>query len=140
MSEWTYPLWNDGQTDYVYKVTPQRDLQLTLSISLHAPNDAIRDKLMPVNKAYPLKQLIPACRQYFKATGRRISFEYAMIRDVNDMPGTAVRAITHSHVTGNAGTREFFLHVLLGAECPPPSEESVYAAVEKAKELEQYKK
>ena len=66
------------------KELEQRDMQLTLSISLHAPNDAIRDKLMPVNKAYPLKQLIPACRQYFKATGRRISFEYAMIRDVND--------------------------------------------------------
>lgn len=63
-----------------------------------------------------------------------------LIRDVNAMPGTAVKAITHSHVTGNAGTREFFLHVLLGKSCDPVSEESVYAAVERAKELELYKK
>ena len=65
---------------------------------------------------------------------------FDLIRDVNAMPGTAVKAITHSHVTGNAGTREFFLHVLLGKECPPVSEESIYAAVERAKELELYKK
>ncbi|MEA5039413.1 MAG: 23S rRNA (adenine(2503)-C(2))-methyltransferase RlmN [Clostridiaceae bacterium] len=59
-------------------------LQLTLSISLHAPTNAIRDRLMPVNKKYPLEVLIPACRAYFQETGRRISFEYAMIDGVND--------------------------------------------------------
>jgi len=58
--------------------------QLTLSISLHAPNDEIRTKLMPVNKRWNVSELIKACRDYFAVTGRRISFEYAMINGVND--------------------------------------------------------
>lgn len=62
----------------------QEKLQLTLSVSLHAPNDRIRDTIMPVNKAYPTEELIRACRRYYEATGRRISFEYAMIDGVND--------------------------------------------------------
>ena len=65
------------------------DLQLTLSVSLHAPTNAIRSQIMPVNKAYPVEELVAACRQYFETTGRRISFEYAMIRDVNDTPQVA---------------------------------------------------
>jgi len=59
-------------------------LQLTLSVSLHAPADEIRNRLMPVNRAYPLNELMDACRTYFLKTGRRISFEYAMISGVND--------------------------------------------------------
>ena len=62
----------------------KRKLQLTLSVSLHAPNDAIRDTIMPVNKAYPSEALLEACRRYYQATSRRISFEYAMIHGVND--------------------------------------------------------
>ena len=62
----------------------KRKLQLTLSISLHAPNDAVRDTIMPVNKLYPSQELIDACRRYYEATSRRISFEYAMIDGVND--------------------------------------------------------
>ena len=67
----------------------KRRLQLTLSVSLHAPNDAIRDTVMPVNKAYPTEQLLEACREYYALTGRRISFEYAMIRGKNDTPECA---------------------------------------------------
>ena len=67
----------------------ERKLQLTLSVSLHAPSDAIRDTIMPVNKAYPTAQLLDACRRYYEATGRRISFEYAMIHGVNDTPEAA---------------------------------------------------
>ena len=62
----------------------QKKLQLTLSVSLHAPNDDIRNTIMPVNKAYPIDELIAACRRYYEATSRRISFEYAMIHGVND--------------------------------------------------------
>ena len=62
----------------------KRNLQLTLSVSLHAPNDGIRDTIMPVNKLYPSQELIDACRRYYEATSRRISFEYAMIGGVND--------------------------------------------------------
>lgn len=62
----------------------QEALQLTLSVSLHAPSDEIRNTIMPVNKAYPTEQLLDACRRYYKKTNRRISFEYAMIDGVND--------------------------------------------------------
>ena len=62
----------------------QRKLQLTLSVSLHAPNDQVRNTIMPVNKAYPIEDLLEACRYYYAQTNRRISFEYAMIQGVND--------------------------------------------------------
>ena len=62
----------------------KRKLQLTLSVSLHAPSDQIRNTIMPVNKAYPSEELLEACRRYYAATNRRISFEYAMIDGVND--------------------------------------------------------
>ncbi len=67
----------------------EKKLQLTLSVSLHAPTDEIRDRIMPVNRVYPLEQLMGACRRYFSATNRRISFEYAMIRGLNDSPDQA---------------------------------------------------
>jgi len=62
----------------------QKNLQLTLSVSLHAPIDEVRSRIMPINKKYPVDVLLASCKRYFEATGRRISFEYAMIRDVND--------------------------------------------------------
>ena len=67
----------------------ERKLQLTLSISLHAPNDAMRSRMMPVNNAYPVAQLIAACRRYQNTTGRRISFEYSMVKGGNDSEATA---------------------------------------------------
>ena len=59
-------------------------LQISLAISLHGPNDEIRNRIMPVNKAYPIDVLLDACRRYYAATSRRIHFEYAMIDGVND--------------------------------------------------------
>ena len=59
-------------------------LQLTLSVSLHAPDSEARSKIMPVNRAYDVEDLFAACHDYFRKTGRRISFEYAMIDGVND--------------------------------------------------------
>ena len=67
----------------------EKKLQLTLSISLHAPSDETRDRIMPVNKAYPTQDLLDACRDYYRITGRRISFEYAMIHGVNDSEADA---------------------------------------------------
>ncbi len=64
----------------------EKKLQLSLAISLHGPNNEIRGKIMPVNKAYPIEELIAACRRYYGATSRRIHFEYAMIDGVNDRP------------------------------------------------------
>ena len=60
------------------------DSQITLSVSLHAPNDRIRNTMMPINKKWNVVELISACRDYFNCTGRRISFEYALIKGVND--------------------------------------------------------
>ncbi|MBQ8237746.1 MAG: 23S rRNA (adenine(2503)-C(2))-methyltransferase RlmN [Oscillospiraceae bacterium] len=62
----------------------QRKLQISLAISLHGPNDEIRNRIMPVNKAYPIDELLAACRRYYAETSRRIHFEYAMIDGVND--------------------------------------------------------
>lgn len=59
-------------------------LQLTLSVSLHAPDSETRSKIMPVNRAYDVEDLFAACHRYFDKTGRRISFEYALIDGVND--------------------------------------------------------
>ena len=59
-------------------------LQLTLSVSLHAPDTETRSRIMPVNRAYDVEELFAACQRYFKKTGRRISFEYSMIDGVND--------------------------------------------------------
>ena len=62
----------------------EKKLQLTLSVSLHAPNDEIRSRTMPVNSRWNIETLLKACRDYTAATNRRISFEYAMISSVND--------------------------------------------------------
>ena len=62
----------------------KKKLQISLAISLHGPNNEIRDRIMPVNKAYPIEVLLEACRRYYAATSRRIHFEYAMIDGVND--------------------------------------------------------
>ena len=59
-------------------------LQTNLAISLHAPNDEIRNKLMPISKAYPMDKLMEAVRYYEKEAGRRVTFEYIMLQDIND--------------------------------------------------------
>ena len=61
-----------------------RHLQLTLSVSLHAPSDEIRNKIMPINKSYPVDSLLRMCRKYTEETSRRISFEYSMLSGFND--------------------------------------------------------
>ena len=62
----------------------EKKLQISLAISLHGPNDEIRNQIMPVNKAYPIDELLSACHRYYAATSRRIHFEYAMIDGLND--------------------------------------------------------
>ncbi len=72
-----------GIVPKIYDLAKEK-LQLTLSVSLHAPTDEIRSGMMPVNDAYPIAQLIKACKHYIDLTSRRISFEYAMVDNVND--------------------------------------------------------
>ena len=74
-----------GLTEKVDKLA-ELNLQLTLSVSLHGPDDVTRSKIMPVNKAYGVDKVLDTCKRYFSKTGRRISFEYAMIDGVNDSP------------------------------------------------------
>ncbi|ODM25600.1 23S rRNA (adenine(2503)-C(2))-methyltransferase RlmN [Acetivibrio mesophilus] len=68
----------------------EEKIPVTLSISLHAPNDTIREKIMPVNKRYSIDKIIEACKIYTEATNRRITFEYAMINGLNDSKENAL--------------------------------------------------
>ena len=72
------------------------NLQLTLSVSLHAPDDETRSRIMPANRGRGVEQLISACSRYYEKTGRRISFEYAMIDGVNDTPYHAKLLAQHT--------------------------------------------
>lgn len=72
-----------GLTEQIDKLAQYR-LQLTLSVSLHAPDDETRSRIMPVNRSVGVEKLMETCRRYFQTTGRRISYEYAMIDGVND--------------------------------------------------------
>lgn len=78
-----------GIVPKIYELA-EKKLGLTLSVSLHAPNNQIRSKSMPVNNKYDIDELLKACKYYADITGRRISFEYAMIRDVNDSDACAL--------------------------------------------------
>lgn len=73
--------------------------QFTLALSLHAPNDALRETLIPVARRYPLRELMDACRYYRERTGRRVTYEYVLLRGVNDQPEHArqLAALLASH-------------------------------------------
>lgn len=66
------------------KKLAEEDLQITLALSLHAPNDEVRKSLMPIAKRYSLAEVLPACQEYFDKTGRRLTFEYSLVSGVND--------------------------------------------------------
>jgi 23S rRNA (adenine2503-C2)-methyltransferase len=78
-----------GIIDEIKKFS-EKELQINLSISLHAPNDQLRQQLVPLAKIYPIKELIDACRFYLDKTNRRITFEYVMIKGINDDPKLAL--------------------------------------------------
>ncbi len=71
----------------------QEPLQVNLAISLHAPTDELRGQTMPINRKYPLQELLAACKDYIAATGRQVTFEYVLIAGVNDTP-------TYAHQLG----------------------------------------
>lgn len=79
-----------GIADKIERLAEEK-LQITLSVSLHAPDDETRSAIMPVNSAYPIGRLMRACNYYFDKTGRRISYEYMMARDKTDRPWQAER-------------------------------------------------
>lgn len=77
-----------GLVDQIYRLMDEK-WQLTLSVSLHAPNDEIRSRMMPVDRKWPVDTLLQACRRYAETTGRRVSYEYAMVDGVNDSDACA---------------------------------------------------
>ncbi len=74
-----------GIVPNIYKFADE-NTQINLAISIHAPNDELRSKLMPVNRRFPFADVMDACKYYIAKTGRRITFEYALIGGVNDQP------------------------------------------------------
>ena len=89
-----------GLVEKIDKLAELR-LQLTLSVSLHAPDDETRSRIMPVNKTVGVERLFDTCRRYFEKTGRRISYEYAMIGGVNDSDWQA--DLLAKHLKGTPG-------------------------------------
>ena len=67
----------------------EEDLQVNLAVSLHAPDDDLRSRLVPINLRYPIAEVMAACRRYVEHTHRRITFEYALMRGINDSRATA---------------------------------------------------
>lgn len=101
-------------------------LPVTLSVSLHAADDRLRDRLVPVNRRWPLAELLAACRDWARLTGRRVSAEYVLIGGVNDRPEDAARLArlargTFGHINLIA------LNPVPGFPHPPPSREAVAA-------------
>ena len=89
------------------------DLPVTLSISLHAPEDGARSAIMPINNTYNVSSLLDACREWFLTTGRRISFEYTLIAGKNDSPADARRLADVLHRHMRDGGRTLPMHVNL---------------------------
>jgi len=105
----------------------QEPLQVNLAISLHAATDELRSQTMPVNRKYPLKELLAACQDYIAATGRQVTFEYVLLAGVNDTP-------EHAHQLGELlAPLKQFAHVncipvnATSADYRPPGGEAIRA-------------
>lgn len=77
-----------GLADKIYQFADEQS-QVNLALSIHAPNNELRTRIMKINKAYPLEKLMPAIDYYLEKTNRRITFEYILLHDVNDHPEEA---------------------------------------------------
>lgn len=95
-----------GLVDQIHRLH-EENLPITLSISLHAPDDETRSAIMPVNNRYGVDELLDACRTYYSATGRRISFEYTLIAGKNDSPANAQKLarVLNSRLRGEKGQK-----------------------------------
>ena len=85
-----------GLADQIDRLAEEK-LQITLSVSLHSPDNESRSAMMPVNRSYPVERLIRSCRHYFDVTGRRVSYEYTMIDGVSDRPWQAKKLAALLH-------------------------------------------
>ena len=96
------------------KLLQKENLPITLSISLHAPDDETRSAIMPVNRRYGVSELLDACRDYFRATGRRISFEYTLISGKNDSRAQAEKlaSVLNSHLRSRTETMPIHVNLI----------------------------
>ena len=111
----------------------QEKLQVGLAVSLHASTNQLRDWLVPLNKKYPLEQLIPACREYIAQTGRRVTFEYILLDGVNDSLVQA-RQLSHLIAGLNCHINLIAANKTLG-DLRPSGQETVLAFEEELKRL-----
>ncbi|MBQ7172634.1 MAG: 23S rRNA (adenine(2503)-C(2))-methyltransferase RlmN [Clostridia bacterium] len=102
-----------GLVDKIKKLQAE-DLPITLSISLHAPDDETRNEIMPINRRYGVSELLDACRDYFRATGRRISFEYTLIAGKNDSVSQAEKlaSVLNSHLRSKTETMPIHVNLI----------------------------
>lgn len=101
-----------GVVSGIYKLA-ELDLPITLSISLHAPDDETRSEIMPVNKRWGVSELLCACRDYYKKTGRRLSFEYTLISGKNDSRALAEKLAQVLNSSLRTKTETMPIHVNL---------------------------
>ncbi|MDD5126946.1 MAG: 23S rRNA (adenine(2503)-C(2))-methyltransferase RlmN [Dehalococcoidales bacterium] len=109
-------------------------LQVGLAISLHAADDDLRNQLVPLNRKYPLKELIPAVRAYFEATGRRPSFEYILFEGINDSLPQA-RALVHLVQDLNCHVNIIPANNTADSRFRPPNQDTLLAFEEELKRL-----
>jgi 23S rRNA (adenine2503-C2)-methyltransferase len=109
-------------------------LQVGLAISLHAPDNELRNRLVPLNRKYPLEKLIPACAAYIKATGRRVTFEYCLFAGVNDSLPQA-RELAHLLQGLNCHVNLIAGNPTRGCDYQPPSKEAALAFEDELKRL-----
>lgn len=102
-----------GLVDQIRRLAGE-NLPITLSVSLHAPDDETRSAIMPVNNRYGVDELLNACRDYFAATGRRISFEYTLIAGKNDSPAAAEKLahVLNAHLRSKTDTMPIHVNLI----------------------------
>jgi 23S rRNA (adenine2503-C2)-methyltransferase len=122
-----------GHVPGIEKLSKEK-LQVGLAVSLHAANNALRNKLVPLNRKYPLEKLIPACAAYIEATGRRMTFEYCMFEGVNDSLAQA-RELAHLLRGMNCHVNLIAANETLGCDYQPPKPEVVMAFEDELKRL-----
>jgi 23S rRNA (adenine2503-C2)-methyltransferase len=112
----------------------QETLQVGLAVSLHAATDLLRTRLMPLNKKHPLSRLIPACKEYVRLSGRRVSFEYCLLAGVNDSLEQA-RELAHLVQGMNCHVNLIAVNATDGDKFKPPAREVVLAFENELKRL-----
>jgi 23S rRNA (adenine2503-C2)-methyltransferase len=113
----------------------EEPFQVNLAVSLHAPNDALRDRLVPINRRWPIADLLAACRRYVERTGRRVSFEYALMAGINSDEAIAAEladVLTRSSVLCHVNLIPYNPVDVLEFERPTPEQIERFAAVLRA--------